>query len=185
MSDRRGLAQASLRLGTHISNGQFIYEESNSSGPYPQFMGANLVRVSAASQYSPEGIVAGRNYIAYGKPDTVHELLVGGPQEVLRMGAEYSGCCLGWATALGMCMPEIVANLIANVNVSVQTEFVPNFSHPSGTPNVVCAAESYDNRYLPGGVFLPGECPNLVTLSGNAYVQKALGHSARVRQTLW
>lgn len=185
VSDRRGLAQASLRLGTHISSGQFIHEEPNSPALYPQFMGANLVRVSATSQYSPEGIVAGRNYIAYGKPDTVHELLVGGPQEVLYP----NGRRIFWMLpGLGYSSWYVYArdrfqNLIANVDVSVQTEFVPNFSHPSGTPNVACAASSYDG-FLQGGVFLPGECPNLVTLSGDACLQSTRVFRTRAADSL-
>lgn len=178
-SDVRGLVEVPLRLGTRVAVGRYVSDDPGNPDLHPQLMGINEVRVSAASRHTPEGIVAGREYEALGRPGPARRLDVIGPHEYLysdgrRVASMVPG--IGYGTWI-VYVSDVYENLVANSEVSVQTEFRPDFTDIRGS-QITCDPEYYEG-YRAGGVFLPGECPNEVVLSGHSCLHPTRRFSAR------
>ena len=178
-SNARGLVEVPLRLGTRVVVGRYVSDDPENPDLHPQLMGVNEVRVSAESRHSTERIVAGRDYEALGRPGPAHRINVIGPPEYLysdgrRVASMVPG--IGYGTWIVQ-VSDSYDNLVANSEVLVQTEFRADFTDVRGS-QITCDPQYYEG-YRAGGVFLPGECPDEVVLSGHSCLQPTRRFSAR------
>ncbi|MBK8067619.1 MAG: hypothetical protein IPK27_08285 [Rhodanobacteraceae bacterium] len=183
-SDRHGLAEVRLRLGTEINSGRYVSERPDDPELHPQFMGVNLVRVNAASRYAPDGIIAGTDYEAFGRPDDVRHIEVYGPPvfrypDGTEVVAAHAG--VGYATWSLMAVDEF-GNRIANAPIHLATEFSPIIRD---LVDFQCPASAYAGA-TPGGAFLPGDCPEgEALLTGHSCLRTNIDFKTRASDNLF
>lgn len=159
LTDRAGVAEVVLKLGTHATQWRFLTEEGAEK---PQRMLVNQVSVVAESRLSASGVEAGERYLALARPGDVDRIVIVARPNYFESDPGQKPALLvgfGFGTFRYLLEDEF-GNLVGNAPINISK----SFSAPSAADQ---CPEDMIGAYE-GGLFLPGSCPSDVPiLTGN------------------